>query len=85
MNYLGICNPDVAFDGWAVALISVVFTAIGFGVCKTSSNVKQRQKAGKNAKQSQTVKDATDATVKDKTIICQKQEAGDGSEQNQMA
>lgn len=81
-NFLDIFNPDIAFDGWAVALISVVLTAIGFGVYKTSSKVKQKQKAGKNAKQSQTVKDTT---IKDKTVICQKQIAGDDSEQNQMA
>lgn len=82
MIFLNIGNPDIAFDGWAVALISLFLSAIGFGVYKTSSKVKQKQKAGKNTKQSQTVKNTT---VKDKTIICQKQVAGDDSDQNQMA
>lgn len=82
MNYLDICNPEIAFDGWAVALTSVFISVVGIGVYKTSSKVKQNQKAGKNVKQSQIVKDTT---VNDNTIICQKQVAGDDSEQNQMA
>lgn len=81
MNILDILNPDVAFDGWAVALIGGI-VSLFFVVYKTYSRVTQKQKSGKKAQQSQNVKAST---IKDKTVISQKQNAGDNSVQSQNA
>lgn len=84
MNLLNFLNPEIAFDGWAIAIIIFVLTLLTSGVCiyATRTKVKQKQKAGNGAKQTQKV---SSTSLKDENVIIQKQKAGDNSEQNQTA
>lgn len=84
MILLDITNPDIAFDGWAIALIVFILSCLGFGTYRIikKSVVKQTQSAGSGAKQEQEVgKEAT----KDKKRIKQIQKGGNNSEQSQKA
>ena len=82
MDILSICNPEVAFDGWAISIILFVLSALGIGtyVYKTKNKIEQNQKAGDNSKQSQIIRSKS---LKDKNDISQKQKAGDNANQNQ--
>ena len=83
MNMLDILKPEIAFDGWAIAIIIFILTLLSSGVyISTRVKIKQKQKAGKGAKQTQKV---TSSSLKDENNISQKQKAGDNSEQNQTA
>lgn len=69
------------FDGWGTELISIIIGIIiaggGFIIFKRG-RIRQKQKAGANAKQNQMVKDSSEKDVS------QKQKAGDNSEQTQI-
>lgn len=83
MNLLNILNPEIAFDGWAIGIIIFILTLLcsGTGVYVKRINIKQKQKAGKKAKQKQKV---SSATLKDDSEVIQKQKAGDNSQQEQI-
>lgn len=71
------------FDGWGTALIEFLIglfrtNGAGHGHHRNGT-VRQKQKAGKNAKQRQEVKSSN------KKNVSQSQKAGDNSEQNQIA
>ena len=53
MILLDVTNPDIAFDGWAIALIIFVLSCLGIGSYKvfTKSKIRQKQKAKNNAQQ----------------------------------
>lgn len=84
MNMLNIFKPEIAFDGWAIAIITLLFSVVGVGahVVTRCVRINQKQKAGKGAKQTQKV---GSTSLKDENNITQKQKAGDNSEQNQIA
>lgn len=86
MEYLSsLLEPNVAFDGWAVALISAIISLVLGGLWKhkrlTSKNITQKQTAKNKASQTQEVRSNT---IKDINIINQEQEAGGDSTQNQI-
>lgn len=82
MNLLNILNPEIAFDGWAIGIIIFVLTLLCSGyIHATRIKVKQKQKAGKNAKQKQKI---SSSTLKDESNIVQKQKAGDDAQQEQI-
>ena len=73
---------NTIFDGWGtelvVLLISLLFTgSVGFIFYKKGI-ISQKQKARDFAKQKQDVKDSQEKNV------CQKQKAGDNTEQTQI-
>ncbi len=81
-NNLTLFNPDVAFDGWAIAIIVFILTAlIGTNHVVKKRKVRQRQIAGSGAKQSQTIKQFSS----NKSKIIQSQKAKDNSNQTQSA
>ncbi len=83
MNMLNILKPEIAFDGWAIAIIIFILTLICSGtIYLTRSKVNQKQKAGDRAKQKQQV---SSATQKDESTITQKQKARDDAQQDQIA
>lgn len=83
MSLLSILSPEIAFDGWAIGIIIFILTLLCSGAAyATRIKVKQKQKAGKNARQKQKV---SSATLKDESSIVQKQKAGDNSQQEQIA
>lgn len=84
MILLDITNPDIAFDGWAIALIVFFLSCLGFGSYRIIKKgvVKQKQSAGSGAKQEQEV---GKETAKDKKRINQTQKGGNNSEQSQKA
>lgn len=76
-----LLNCAVAFDGWAVALISFLLGGgCGTGITCYILKSRQKQKANKNAKQKQEVSSSSRQGI---TIISQSQEAGDNAEQSQ--
>lgn len=80
---LNILNPDIAFDGWATALVILLLTGLlGIGAYKlvSKNKISQKQKAGDYSKQEQSVSSNTN---KDENIIRQTQKAGDNSNQKQ--
>ena len=82
MSILNILNPDVAFDGWAIAIIIFILTmSIGGAVVyKTKSKIRQKQKAGDDSIQNQKI---SPTSIKEKNDICQKQKAGNNANQDQ--
>lgn len=81
MFFLNVLNPDIAFDGWAIALIVLsLSTLVGGGTYLAYHKISQKQKAGNKAKQKQNVR----ASQSNKHVS-QKQEAGDYSNQSQIA
>lgn len=78
-------DPKVAFDGWAVALISAIITLVLGSFWKykrlTSNNISQKQTAKNKASQTQEVRSNA---IKDINNINQEQEAGGDSTQNQI-
>ncbi len=81
MVLLDVLNPDIAFDGWAIALIVLGLSAlVGGGTYVAYREISQRQKAGDNAKQKQNVR-----ASKSNKRVSQKQKAGDNSRQSQTA
>ncbi len=72
---------NTIFDGWGTELLSILIGVILMGTgCwyYKKGKIRQKQKAGNNAKQRQEVKDSLEKS------IFQKQEAGDNSEQIQI-
>lgn len=81
MVLLDILNPEIAFDGWAIAIIVFILSCcIGTYKYKTRTKISQKQKAGYNSKQEQK---ANSTTNTDEIVISQSQKAGDNSEQKQ--
>ena len=81
-NILTLFNPDVAFDGWAIAIIVFILTAlIGTNHVIKKRKVRQRQKAGSGAVQNQTIKQSSS----NKSKIVQTQKAKDNSNQTNSA
>ena len=73
MNMLNILKPEIAFDGWAIAIIIFILTLICSGtIYLTRSKVNQKQKAGDRAKQKQ-------------QVSSEKQKARDDAQQDQIA
>lgn len=76
-----LLNWAVAFDGWAVALISFLLGGgCGTGITYHVLKSKQKQRAGNYAKQKQEVKSSSAQEI---NIISQSQKAGDNAEQSQ--
>lgn len=77
-------NPDIAFDGWAVALIVLILSILGVGTgCVVKkTKVRQSQKAGIDSVQKQKVKRTT---TEGKSNISQTQKAKGCSDQTQEA
>ena len=81
MVLLDILNPEIAFDGWAIAIIVFILSCcIGTYKYKTRNKISQKQKAGSNSKQEQK---ANSTTNTDETVISQSQKAGNNSKQKQ--
>lgn len=80
----GLLDFNVAFDGWAVALIVFILSALGFGTYKlvTKTKVTQKQVSRDNADQHQEIRKTT---IKEKNRIKQTQKSGNSSKQNQKA
>lgn len=83
MNLSDMLKPEIAFDGWAIAIIIFILTLLCSGtyIYLTRSRVNQKQKAGDRAKQRQK---ASSATLKNESVITQKQKAGDNAQQDQI-
>lgn len=78
---LNILNPDIAFDGWAIAIIVFILSCcIGTCIYRAKNKISQIQKSGSDSDQEQTV---NPTTIKDDTVITQSQKAGDNSKQKQ--
>ncbi len=79
---LRILDPDIAFDGWAIAIIIFILSCLGFGTYKfvTKSKINQKQKGGNDSEQEQTI---NPSTIKDTNEINQSQKAGDNAKQKQ--
>ena len=82
MDILDVLKPEIAFDGWAVAVIVFILSCLGFGVYKyvTKNKISQKQKSGSDSEQEQSV---ASSTLKDENTISQSQEAGNNSKQKQ--
>ena len=83
MMCLSIFTPQVAFDGWATALIVFILgSKVTYKTYKyvTKSKFSQKQKAGTNSNQEQSIRSTS---LKDKNTISQSQEAGNNSKQKQ--
>lgn len=81
MFYLNVFIPEIAFDGWAIAIIVFILSCC-FGTCiyRAKNKISQNQKSGSDSDQEQTV---NPTTIKDDTVITQSQKAGDNSKQKQ--
>ena len=81
MLYLDILKPEIAFDGWAVAIIVFILSCC-FGTYKyiTRNKISQKQKSGSNSEQEQSV---SSTSMKDENVISQSQKAGNNSKQKQ--
>lgn len=82
MIFMNICNLDIAFDGWAVALIVFILGTVGIGGYKyvTKSKIHLKQEAKDGAIQEQYVRKST---IKDENDITLEQKGGANSEQKQ--
>ena len=80
--FLDIFKPEIAFDGWAVAIIILVLSCLGVGTYKyiTRNKISQNQKSGLSSEQDQSV---SSTSMKDKNVISQSQKAGNNSKQKQ--
>ncbi len=81
MIYLDVLKPEIAFDGWAIAIIVFLLSCcIGTYRYVTKSKLSQKQKAGVNSNQEQSVRSTS---IKDENTISQSQKAGNNSTQKQ--
>ena len=81
MLYLDILKPEIAFDGWAVAIIALILSCcIGTYKYATRNKISQKQKSGSSSKQEQSV---SLTSMKDENVISQSQKAGNNSKQKQ--
>lgn len=81
MMYLDILKPEIAFDGWAIAIIVFILSCcIGAYKYVTKSKLSQKQKAGYSSNQEQSIRSTS---IKDENIISQSQKAGNNSKQKQ--
>lgn len=81
MKFLDIFKPDIAFDGWAIAIIIFILSCwIGTYKYVTKSKLSQKQEAGSDSNQKQSV---CSTSIKDENIISQSQKAGNNSKQKQ--
>ena len=81
MLYLDILRPEIAFDGWAVAIIIFILScSIGTYKYITRNKISQKQKSGSNSEQEQSVRSTS---MKDENVISQSQKAGNNSKQKQ--
>ena len=80
MEFLKIFQLDVAFDGWAVALISLLIASIGSGVYYSVKKVYQKQKAKNNAIQEQVIQKES---LKNTSFVSQEQRANNNATQKQ--
>ena len=79
----GLFDLNVAFDGWAIAII-IFLLSLGFGAYKLASKTKvtQRQVSREDADQNQEIRETT---IKERNRLKQTQKAGNKSKQNQKA
>lgn len=77
-----IFKPEIAFDGWAVAIIVFIMSCLGIGTYKyiTKNEISQKQKSGSSSEQEQSV---NSTSMKDENVISQSQQAGNNSKQKQ--
>lgn len=81
MFYLNVFKPEIAFDGWAIAIIVFILSCcFGTSIYRAKNKISQNQKSGSDSDQEQTV---NPTTIKDNTVITQSQKAGDNSKQKQ--
>ena len=81
MIYLDILKPEIAFDGWAIAIIIFILSCcVGTYKYVTRNKISQKQKSGSNSEQEQSVRSTS---LKDENIISQSQKAGDKAKQKQ--
>lgn len=78
--FLDIFKPEIAFDGWAIAIIIFVLSCLGVGTYITKNRISQKQKSGSSSEQEQSV---NSASMKDENVISQSQKAGNNSKQKQ--
>ena len=81
-GFIDIFKPEVAFDGWAIAIIIFVLSCLGVGTYKyiSRNKISQKQKSGSNSEQEQSV---SSTSMKDENDISQSQKAGKNSKQKQ--
>lgn len=82
MIFSDILKPEIAFDGWAIAIIIFVLSLFcgGAYLIRSKTKISQKQKAGSDSEQEQSV---SSSTLKEKNNISQSQKAGDKSKQKQ--
>lgn len=80
MEFLKFFQLDVAFDGWAVALISLLIASMGSGVYYSVKKVYQKQKAKNNATQEQVIQKES---LKNTSFVSQEQRANNNATQKQ--
>jgi len=81
MIYLGILKPEIAFDGWAIAIIIFILSCcVGTYKYVTRNKISQKQKSGSDSEQEQSVRSIS---LEDENVIFQSQKAGDKSKQKQ--
>lgn len=78
--FSSVFDLDVAFYGWAIAILIFILTICSGTIVLRRISISQKQKAGKNAEQSQKV---NSSSIKDETTITQTQKAKDGAKQSQ--
>lgn len=81
MTLTDILKPEIAFDGWAIAIVIFILSCcIGTYKYVTRNKISQKQKSGSNSEQEQSVRSTS---LKEENVISQSQKAGDNSGQKQ--
>lgn len=80
MESFDIFNPEIAFDGWAIAIIIFILSCIGTYKYVTRNKISQKQKSGSNSEQEQSIRSTSS---KDENVFSQSQVAGRNSKQKQ--